>query len=149
MISRCTNPMAAHFEHYGGRGIQVCERWLDVRNFFEDMGLAPDGYSIERKDVNGNYEPSNCCWIPKKDQSKNRRNCLSNRGITDPEAHWREHRRLWDRRKKDQPLDLPKGHYASYERPANAWWRAANRPDIQERLYGPLQHAYHYKQRTK
>lgn len=66
MVARCYNPNTAAYEHYGGRGITVCQRWLgDIRNFFTDMGVAPDGYTLERHDVNGNYEPMNCSWIPK------------------------------------------------------------------------------------
>ena len=81
MMARCYKSHTASFNHYGGRGITVCERWHDVANFFEDMGLAPDKYSIERHDVNGNYEPFNCSWIPMGDQGKNKRSSYVNRGI--------------------------------------------------------------------
>ena len=137
MMARCYKESTHHFNDYGGRGISVCDRWHDVTNFIEDMGIAPDGYSIERHDVNGNYEPSNCSWIPMSEQAKNKRCSLSNRGITDAKAHWREHRRLWARKRKNQPLDLPKGNCATYKSPANAWWRAANRSDLRYKLYGP------------
>jgi len=85
MVDRCYNPRAASYEHYGGHGITVCQRWLDdIRNFFTDMGVAPEGYSLERHDVNGNYEPMNCSWIPKEQPSRNRRCSYRNRGIFDP-----------------------------------------------------------------
>ncbi len=79
MINRCTNPNNKCFSYYGGRGIKVCERWKEYVNFLNDMGEKEAGMSIERIDNNGNYEPSNCRWIPMSQQGKNRRN---NRLIT-------------------------------------------------------------------
>ena len=73
MRRRCNNPNHLRFKDYGGRGIKVCKRWDLFENFLADMGRRPKGYSIERINVNGNYTPSNCKWIPKRDQSKNRR----------------------------------------------------------------------------
>jgi hypothetical protein len=72
MRKRCNNPNDARFKHYGGRGISVCERWNLFENFLADMGKRPTGYSIERIDNDGNYEPNNCKWIPLRDQVKNR-----------------------------------------------------------------------------
>lgn len=76
MLSRCLNKNVPAYKNYGGRGISVCDRWMVFENFLADMGVMPDSHSIERIDVNGNYEPSNCHWIPKKLQSKNRRNSI-------------------------------------------------------------------------
>jgi hypothetical protein len=73
MKSRCTNPNNIDYRNYGGRGIVICQRWQTFENFLQDMGPRPPGYSIERIDVNGNYEPSNCKWIPHNEQWKNRR----------------------------------------------------------------------------
>jgi hypothetical protein len=73
MIQRCCNPNNKKYEQYGGRGIKVCDRWKSFEAFYQDLGLRPKGYSIERIDVNGNYEPSNCKWLPFFEQSKNRR----------------------------------------------------------------------------
>lgn len=73
MKSRCLCKTNPRYEKYGGRGIKVCDQWLKFDNFLNDMGECPDGYSIERIDVNGHYEPSNCKWIPLHHQGKNRR----------------------------------------------------------------------------
>lgn len=73
MRQRCDNPRCRAYVRYGGRGIRYSERWADFENFFEDMGPRPEGYSLERLDCNGDYEPGNCIWIPRGDQSINRR----------------------------------------------------------------------------
>lgn len=73
MIRRCENPTDAAFQHYGGRGIKVCEPWKSVEKFIEDMGERPVGFSIERIDVNKGYYKENCRWIPKIEQPRNAR----------------------------------------------------------------------------
>lgn len=77
MKNRCHNPDHPEWKNYGGRGICVCDRWVNFFNFLSDMGERPRGYSIDRIDPNGNYEPSNCKWIPKSDQAKTTRKHLS------------------------------------------------------------------------
>lgn len=76
MRNRCYNENHDKYECYGGRGIQVCDRWRDsFENFLEDMGPKPTPkHTIERKNVNGNYEPSNCIWATQKIQTRNKRN---------------------------------------------------------------------------
>lgn len=85
MKTRCTSANHRDFHHYGGRGITVCDRWLNsFENFLEDMQEKPDNtYTIERVNVNGNYEPSNCKWIPKSEQWKTVRNLFGRSKNTD------------------------------------------------------------------
>jgi hypothetical protein len=73
MLQRCTNPNNEHYANYCGRGISVCERWLDFRNFLSDMGLCPDGMTLDRTENNAGYEPGNCRWVDMKVQTNNRR----------------------------------------------------------------------------
>ena len=72
--SRCTNPNNKRYKYYGGRGIKVCDRWLDVRNFVADMYPSyQEGLTLDRIDVNGNYEPDNCRWTTQSIQMCNTR----------------------------------------------------------------------------
>jgi hypothetical protein len=75
MKQRCLNEKCSVFEGYGGRGITICDEWLDYETFRKwavSTGYK-NGLTIERKDVNGNYEPGNCEWIPQSKQSMNTR----------------------------------------------------------------------------
>ena len=81
MKYRCTEPNNKDYHNYGGRGISVCERWMEsFEKFYADMGDAPSPkHQLDRIDVNANYELSNCRWVTPKEQQNNRRN---NRRIT-------------------------------------------------------------------
>lgn len=72
---RCYNKNYQKYKNYGGRGIKVCDRWINsFENFFEDMGYKPSkSHSIERINNDGDYEPSNCIWADMKTQNRNRR----------------------------------------------------------------------------
>lgn len=86
MIRRCTDPGVKSFPHYGARGIKVCDRWSGpdgFANFIADMGPRPAGTSIDRVDVDGHYEPSNCRWATPTTQSRNRRFTLGEDAVRD------------------------------------------------------------------
>ncbi len=90
MIQRCRDPNAQDWDRYGGRGIKVCERWQSFENFLADMGVRPDGMSVERDDNDGDYTPDNCRWATRSEQQRNRRSnvLLTYNGETLCVAEW-------------------------------------------------------------
>lgn len=92
MKSRCSNPNNTHYKYYGGRGITVCEEWQHVDKFREwayNNGYKP-GLTIDRIDVNGNYEPSNCRWVTMQEQQFNKTDShlITYKGETKCLAEW-------------------------------------------------------------
>lgn len=73
MKQRCNNPNHHKYKDYGGRGITICKEWLDFNNFFKDMGVRPDNTTIDRIEVNGNYNKENCRWATPSQQRTNQR----------------------------------------------------------------------------
>jgi len=75
MKRRCYLKSMTYYDYYGGRGIEVCERWHKFENFYDDMySTYREDLQLDRTDNNGNYEPSNCRWVTPKENSINRRN---------------------------------------------------------------------------
>lgn len=88
MIDRCTNKKSQMYKHYGARGIVVCDEWRDIDNFINDMYPAfKEGLTLDRIDVNANYDKDNCRWVSQNIQSRNTRilrktNTSGYRGVT-------------------------------------------------------------------
>lgn len=96
MIARCSNPRNKRWLHYGGRGVRVCRRWKSkhgFENFLADMALRPSfNHTLDRKNNNGDYCPSNCHWATRKEQSRNKSNSrkVTFRGRTKLLIDWAE-----------------------------------------------------------
>lgn len=93
MLDRCTNPNSPSYARYGGRGIEVCQRWFHFKNFANDMGPKPSSeFTIERVDNSKGYSPDNCKWETRSNQCVNRRtfsnNTTGSRGVIKDGASW-------------------------------------------------------------
>lgn len=92
MKQRCLNPNNKSYPRYGGRGIRICDEWMDVKNFYDwavNNGFR-EGLTLERIDLDGNYEPSNCCWADRKVQNNNKSSnvLIAYRGKEKTLAQW-------------------------------------------------------------
>ena len=72
MLERCRKPYSKVWRYYGGAGIKVCDRWRQFENFFADMGLCPEGHTLDRIDNTADYTPNNCRWATMMTQQNNR-----------------------------------------------------------------------------
>lgn len=90
MKQRCGNPLDAAYDLYGGRGITVCDRWLDFINFYDDMSPRPRGGTLERNNNDQGYSPENCRWATSEEQSSNRsvNRILTLNGIAKTITQW-------------------------------------------------------------
>ena len=128
MIKRCNSYKNKSYHNYGGRGIKVCERWTDINNFVEDMYPSYiKGLDIDRIDNDGNYEPSNCRWVTRKQNLNNTRHnkIIEFNGVQKTIKQWSEfinipYQTLIDRLKRwsierslTTPLDLSLSHKKS------------------------------------
>ena len=92
MLQRCTNPNYPQYADYGGRGITVCKRWRVFKNFLDDMGVRPEGLTLDRKNNSKGYSPANCKWATRAEQQRNRRssNVWTHKGERKTVAEWAE-----------------------------------------------------------
>jgi hypothetical protein len=121
VLSRCRNPKDAWYHRYGGRGITVCDRWLDFANFFADVGERPKGMTLDRIDNNKGYHPDNVRWATHKQQTETREphdRLLTAFGKTRTVTEWAKrlgitpgviHMRLHRGWPVEQAVFLPKG----------------------------------------
>jgi hypothetical protein len=120
MKTRCYNPNATHYEAYGGRGIKVSAEWLDsFQNFFADMGPCPEGMSLDRIDVNGDYCKDNCRWTTMSVQAFNTR-VKSNNTSGRTGVYFRKENGKWRAMISVEGKTIRLGDFPSYEQACKA-----------------------------
>lgn len=118
MLKRCNNPNVTGYLYYGGRGIKVCDRWVGLRGFdyfLEDMGTRPEGYTLDRINPNGDYEPSNCRWADSLTQSRNKRPRLNSKtGVSG--VSWDKKLSKWKSRIKVNKKEINLGVFVELDK---------------------------------
>ena len=117
MCKRCYNKNRSDYKHYGGRGIKVCKRWLGeygLANFIEDLKTKPVGMELDRKDVNGDYEPSNVAWANRSEQCFNRRRGKVNKSGR-VGVYWHEQSKRWRASITHQSKRIGLGNYRNFK----------------------------------
>jgi hypothetical protein len=143
MLSRCYNKEDDKYPRWGGRGIRVCQRWLDsYKNFKADMGERPSGTSLDRIDNNGDYAPDNCRWASAKIQQNNKRSNMAYRlGIPDDSQMYIGERlgslKEWAEI-NSIPLIVAKYRYAQH--PMNEEWMLQSDTDNRHYTYKGLKY---------
>ena len=101
MKDRCLNKNNHAYPIYGGRGVTVCERWLKFENFYADMGDRPDGLTLDRRNNDAGYSPSNCRWATRIEQARNQRLRKTNKsgvkGVSMQDGKWRTRIKVGDK----------------------------------------------------
>ena len=136
MLQRCLNPKNHKYKDYGARGIAICEKWKDFATFYSEMGERPDGTSIERLDVDGDYTTENCVWGTAEQQARNKRipaNCKT--GV--PGVYWKRASGKYQARIHSNGKRISLGYYMELEEAVKA------RREAEQRLWqAPAGEAY-------
>jgi hypothetical protein len=122
MLTRCRNKNSEDYKNYGGRGITVCDRWLNFENFLKDMGERPGlNYTIDRINNDCNYEPTNCKWETRQNQNRNKRN-ITIHNINEAN-HIRKEYATGKYTQKELAVKLGYTHYIIADIVSNRTWR--------------------------
>lgn len=141
MKQRCYNETCEDFKEYGGRGIKVCDSWIDsFENFLKDIGKAPEKISsLDRIDVNGNYEPSNCRWATPQTQAYNQRiyksSSTGKTGVT-----WSKKGNRYEARISKDNKEYYLGYFKCFDDAVKA------REEAEMKYYGYLKHGSYFRE---
>lgn len=123
MRQRCLNKNNPNYKYYGGKGITICQRWLDgYQNFLEDMGVRPPNTSIDRIDNDKGYEPDNCWWASPHQQAANTSRKAAVTGV-----RWDKYMNMWHARMTAKGQEVLSAHYEDVEDAIAARKRAERR----------------------
>lgn len=155
MKDRCQNPKTPKYKNYGGRGIQVCERWLDIKNFIEDMYPSyQEGLTLDRIDVDGDYEPDNCRWATLNTQARNTRSLKANNTSGFRGVGWSKGKDKWRARIVINNIEIHLGLYHTALEAAKAYERYVRLNNLEHNFTPALtedeiKHLYEEKENDK